>query len=1348
MSTLMKNYYLGFDIGTNSIGWATTDEEYNLLKARGRDFWGTYLFDEADTAESRRLNRTARRRTARKRQRIKLLQELFAREIARADFCFFERLENSKYAVEDKNANVKYLDNLFHDDSFKDKDYYKTYPTIYHLRRAFLYENEAKKITDVRLLYLAVAHIVKNRGHFLFEGQTITAGDKDIAERAFTKINATLADIDEDLPFFELKNLNKALDVLGDKSKTKSDKEKELKQLFSIGAGNKTCAMLVKAMVGGKVNVKNLFGAEEPTIKDFCFGDASFELEKMQEHFSDDEFALISEAKAVYDWAILSQILGEHKYVSEAMCAKFDRHKQDLSALKTYVLETFGRDKYKEVFYKKDKLANYAAYIGSDRGKSVPHASKEEFYKYLKTFVASDTEIYRRIEEGTFLDKQRTSSNGVIPYQVHLAELELILENASQNFPFLSVADEDGYSVKDKIVMLMTFRIPYYVGPLNTAHAAADKGFAWVKKFEGTEGMKITPWNFDKIVDKQASEDEFINRMTNKCTYLIGEDVLPKQSLLYSEFAFLNELNNVTFLGKRLDKQARDVVLNFAKESNKKITTSLIGKLLSSSGLIEAHDAKKENFAGIDGEIRGSFATYRFFKRIFGENFDVDMCEEIVKCFTIMGDSGRAADRIKRKYHLDNETAKKLKDLNCSGWGTMSKAFLDGDEICHVSKDSGEVFTIIEAMRETGCNLMELLSNKYDFSGCVDSYNAQNVESGKVNYATIENLYCSPSVKRAIWRTVCLAREVEKVQGCAPKRIFIEMARGEDEGKKGTRTKSRKEQLLELYRAIGSEMADWVKEIEDIDDAKFLNDRLYLYFIQNGRSAYSGKPINIEDVFNTNVCDIDHIYPQSKIKDDSILNNKVLCYKTENATKMDKYPLPYEIREKMMPMWSWWHNQKLINDEKFNRLTRRDALTEEELSGFINRQLVSTRQSTKAVAQVLKQMYPDCDIVYSKARNVVDFKNRVNKDGAGLVKVREINDLHHAKDAYLNVVVGNVYYTKFNRDARVFFANRNGNSYNLNKLYDEPVKNAWDPSMTDKVVKIAKRNTPKVVRFTSTGHGALFNATIKTKGANDKLIPLKRNGILENTDQYGGYDSASTAHFALVRSLDKKGNALLTLEAIPIYITILNDKSAIIDYLVKTAELKEPEVLIEKIKLNSLIKLNGAYYWLRGKTGDRIVLCNANQLVLDETSSAYLKKIVGFFEKQKKLRRDLVPNMEFDKISAEQNVALYDALVGKLSGIPYINIPPIAGQVELLKHKKSEFMALGEKAQASLLLEVLHFMQCNSVQSNLSSIGGAPHAGVLLHSKKVLNDEEALLITQSPTGYYQETVNLTAYYGK
>ena len=43
---------------------------------------------------------------------------------------------------------------------------------------------------------------------------------------------------------------------------------------------------------------------------------------------------------------------------------------------------------------------------------------------------------------------------------------------------------------------------------------------------------KITPWNFEHVVDTKASANEFMVRLTGKCTYT-GEDVLPRDSLLY-----------------------------------------------------------------------------------------------------------------------------------------------------------------------------------------------------------------------------------------------------------------------------------------------------------------------------------------------------------------------------------------------------------------------------------------------------------------------------------------------------------------------------------------------------------------------------------------------------------------------------------------------------------------------------------------------------------------------------------------------------------------------------------------------------------------------------------------------
>lgn len=48
---------------------------------------------------------------------------------------------------------------------------------------------------------------------------------------------------------------------------------------------------------------------------------------------------------------------------------------------------------------------------------------------------------------------------------------------------------------------------------------------------------------------------------------------------------------------------------------------------------------------------------------------------------------------------------------------------------------------------------------------------------------------------------------------------------------------------------------------------------------------YTGENIDLGDLFNKNLYDIDHIYPQSKIKDDS-LDNRVLVKKTTNAKRI------------------------------------------------------------------------------------------------------------------------------------------------------------------------------------------------------------------------------------------------------------------------------------------------------------------------------------------------------------------------------------------------------------------------------------------------------------------------------
>ena len=163
-----KKFYLGLDIGTASVGWALTDENYELVHLRGKSAWGVHLFEEAKTAEKRRLFRSARRRKARTKRRINLLQELFSEEIAKIDPLFFIRLNNSTFFADDKDtALLGKKDTLFSDRNFTDKDFHKLYKTIYHLQKELIDDKNTK--FDIRFIYLALHHLIKYRGHFYLE---------------------------------------------------------------------------------------------------------------------------------------------------------------------------------------------------------------------------------------------------------------------------------------------------------------------------------------------------------------------------------------------------------------------------------------------------------------------------------------------------------------------------------------------------------------------------------------------------------------------------------------------------------------------------------------------------------------------------------------------------------------------------------------------------------------------------------------------------------------------------------------------------------------------------------------------------------------------------------------------------------------------------------------------------------------------------------------------------------------------------------------------------------------------------------------------------------------------------
>lgn len=255
-------YYVGLDIGTGSCGWAVTDLKYQVLKKSKKRLWGVRLFPTADTAAERRTFRCTRRRLQRRNWRLNLLKGLFEAEINKVDPAFFMRMKESMLQDDDRTTTARNA--LFADENYKDKNYAEEYPTIYHLRLNLM----EKAPKDIRLLYLAIHHILKHRGHFLFENfnvdnisgsfETIWRNVSNIiVEKVFSNPDLESEPIDDDGDDGDLNNNaierlqsygQEVLQQLLSLNRNRTDVKKRLSSIFEEALGEKADKKKKKAL--------------------------------------------------------------------------------------------------------------------------------------------------------------------------------------------------------------------------------------------------------------------------------------------------------------------------------------------------------------------------------------------------------------------------------------------------------------------------------------------------------------------------------------------------------------------------------------------------------------------------------------------------------------------------------------------------------------------------------------------------------------------------------------------------------------------------------------------------------------------------------------------------------------------------------------------------------------------------------------------------------------------------------------------------------------------------------------------------------------------------------------------
>ena len=1344
----MGKFYLGLDIGTNSVGIAATDENYKLLRAKGQDLIAVRLFKEAQSAQERRTKRSARRRLARRKQRVDFLQDIFAPHME--DKNFFLRLNNSAYHLDDKANSIQSKYSLFADENYNDKDFYKQYPTIYHLRKELALGIDS---ADLRHYYLAIHHIVKYRGHFLYEGESLVQALNICS--LFEVLNNVWAETyEEDSLYFAIDRAESFKELALDSRKRLNDKKKAAALLFDAKDAKSKDA--ISLMLGGSAKPSILFGEEYKEKKSISFAKMTDEeFESMQEDYFDN-FIILQKMREIYKYIVFEKVLDGCSSISNAMVSIYQTHEKNLKEFKNFIKVNYGIDFYKSIFKSTKEQFNYVNYIGYTKPQkkkiNVKKCKSEDFYKWLKKKMEAEkpqsvNEVeYEKwnslIDENNLFPKIINADNGIFPYQINLAELEQILSNLARKYPDFNIADSDGYTPCEKIRKIFLFKIPYYVGPLNN-HSKNS----WVVRKQG----KITPWNFNEMVNKAETNKCFIRRMTNKCSYYAGKDVLPACSIIYQKFNVLNQLNKIKINQVPISVELKQEIFNELFLTYPHVTDKKIKDYLITKGVISKSEEKEVNISGKDGDLKATMSSYITLKKVLGDIVDSNptLCEDIILWHTLNTDKRNVESLILEKYGKEPVVCEKIKQLkgitSFKEFGRLSKEFLT-ELAGGVDDITGEVYTILGELYNTNQNLNEILFNeKYNFIKELEIQNGEKSET--IRKEDLEDLYVSPQVRRGIWQALTMVDEYVNAIGRAPDKIFIEVAR--EDGEK-VRTISRKNQIADIYKQV-KEINELVDELNKKTDSDLRSERLYLYFLQRGRCAYTGKRINLDELVS-DMYDVDHVLPRSITKDDSI-DNKVLVLRTKNKEKLDTYPLA-EGFTNQQGFWKELKEAGLMSAKKYDLLTRTKPLDENDFNEFINRQLVVTNQTNKAVAELLNRKFTGSGtkIVYSKASNVNSFKNEFK-----IIKCRETNDFHHGRDAYLNIVVGNVYDTKFSSAKSYFYQKDNvWKEYNLKYLFHKDIFGAWDKENSlPLVLKTLSRTGISVTQYSYIEKGKFYDETVYSKDETGLDAPRKENSPLSNVKKYGGYSSLKTAYFAIVNSKDKKGNKIKTIESIPVLLdyTISKNPEKLKDFLINKRGLIEPEIILPKLKLKSLIKVNGTPAYIAGVTGPQILLHNAVEWRTSPDIDEYINGAIKIVEwdRNKKLSENEVDNEFIIKtnrfnerklcINKENNKKLYNVIIEQLSKPIYQGLTGAKTVRTVLEEHINDFDSLTTLNQAKVILQCAKWLKCNAENCDLTLIKGVSTCGKICIGKNVTN-LNIEVINSSPCGLRKKVVKI------
>ena len=521
---------------------------------------------------------------------------------------------------------------------------------------------------------------------------------------------------------------------------------------------------------------------------------------------------------------------------------------------------------------------------------------------------------------------------------------------------------------------------------------------------------------------------------------------------------------------------------------------------------------------------------------------------------------------------------------------------------------------------------------------------------------------------------------------------------------------------------------------------------MYLYFLQNGKCMYSGETLDIDKL---SLYHIDHILPQTYTTDDSI-ENKVLVLGIENENKADNLLISQKIRNDRKEFWRYLYECGLMGEKKYKNLTR-NAIGEGEIKGFINRQLVETRQIIKNVTQLFTQRYANSNVLAVRAGLSSNYREKY-----GLYKSREINDFHHAHDAFLAVRIGMFLTKRFPGmekdliyDAFLRYRSKQNKSSLLKSKHgylmtffdevqcDENGVVIWNPDEDKAYIKsVLYSGNCQISRKKEELTGKFYNETIYPAGSGD-LIPLKKNLSVE---KYGGYLGKQNAYYVAVQ--DENGKKQKKIIGIPIYVKELEktQPGAIDAYIKKQLNTISYRILKDNICKYQEIIVNGNAMYLTGAKEKKNEMSNAKQFFFGD-------HYYNLYETLLKCFADKVPEDEKEEYDKKM-IEVYNYIIAKGER----QYKECAFAFEKIK-QALDFPMLSYNDKIDCLREILKITQANSTCANIkkyckqsANVTGTERVGRI---ERVINIDDskrnksvAVFVDKSVTGLYERRYTL------